>query len=117
MNVENKTRLSLIIWILALIAIGGVIGSLMKPEISAWYSTLNRFTLTPSLNSTFLYSFGRYGYSGLCAHLLSLPKNESGFAADDSIFIMDSVRKLLKFLYMAVQLRNIFICFCGKSKK
>ena len=102
MNVENKTRLSLIIWILALIAIGGVIGSLMKPEISAWYSTLNRFTLTPSLNSTFLYSFGRYGYSCLRPHFSSLPKDESRIAADDSLSVMDSVRNLLKLLHMAV---------------
>jgi benzodiazapine receptor len=47
MNAENKTYLSLIIWIVALIAIGGVIGSLTKPEISTWYGTLNRSTLTP----------------------------------------------------------------------
>ena len=47
MNAENKNHLSLIIWILALIAIGGAIGSLTKPEISTWYSRLNRSTLTP----------------------------------------------------------------------
>jgi benzodiazapine receptor len=47
MNAENKTRFSLIIWIMALIGIGGIIGSLTKPEISTWYSTLNPSTLTP----------------------------------------------------------------------
>jgi tryptophan-rich sensory protein len=47
MDETNKTHLSLIIWILALIVIGGAIGSLTKPEISTWYSTLNRSTLTP----------------------------------------------------------------------
>jgi len=31
----------------ALIAIGGIIGSLTKTEISTWYSTLHRSTLTP----------------------------------------------------------------------
>ena len=48
MNAENKSHLSLIIWIVALITIGGAIGSLTKPEISTWYSTLHRSTLTPS---------------------------------------------------------------------
>ena len=47
MNAENKNYLSLIIWIVALIVIGGVIGSLTKQEISTWYSTLSRSTLTP----------------------------------------------------------------------
>jgi hypothetical protein len=47
MNAENKKYFSLIIWIVALIAIGGIIGYLTKPEISTWYSTLNRSTLTP----------------------------------------------------------------------
>ncbi|MFO1257531.1 MAG: TspO/MBR family protein [Gammaproteobacteria bacterium] len=44
---KTKQHLSLIIWIVALIAIGGLIGSLTKPEISTWYSTLNRSSLTP----------------------------------------------------------------------
>lgn len=47
MSVKNKNYLSLIIWIVALIAIGGAIGSLTKPEIGTWYSTLNRSPLTP----------------------------------------------------------------------
>jgi len=47
MKVENKTRLSLIIWIVVLITMGGVIGSLTKPQISTWYNTLNRSSLTP----------------------------------------------------------------------
>jgi translocator protein len=33
---QNKNYLSLIIWIVVLIAIGGVIGSLTKPEITTW---------------------------------------------------------------------------------
>ena len=47
MNAANKTHLSLIIWILGLITIGSVIGSLTKPEIATWYSTLHRSRLTP----------------------------------------------------------------------
>jgi len=42
-----KNYCSLILWIVALIAIGGLIGSLTKPEISTWYNTLDRAPLTP----------------------------------------------------------------------
>ena len=67
MNAENKTRFSLIIWIIALIAIGGIIGSLTKPEISTWYRALNRSTLTPP-NYVFPFAwtilYGMIGASG-----------------------------------------------------
>lgn len=48
MDKAKKLLSSLILWILGLIVIGGVIGSLTKAEISSWYSTLSRSTLTPS---------------------------------------------------------------------
>jgi translocator protein len=51
MNAGNKKYFSLIIWIVALIAIGGVIGSLTKLEISSWYSTLHRSEI--SINNFF----------------------------------------------------------------
>lgn len=63
---------------------------------------LDTFLFPLPLNWTFPRSFGRYEYSGLCAHLPIFPKNESGFAAYDSLSVMDSVRKLLKLLHMAV---------------
>lgn len=70
MNAENKTYLSLIIWIVALIAIGGVIGSLTKPEISTWYSTLHRSTLTPP-NYVFPIAWTiLYGIIGICGWLI-----------------------------------------------
>jgi len=75
---QNKNHLSLIIWIVALIAIGGVIGSLTKPEISTWYSTLNRSTLTPP-NYVFPIAWTiLYGIIGVCGWLIwrasSFPK-------------------------------------------
>ncbi len=78
MNVENKNYLSLIIWIMAMIAIGGVIGSLTKPEISTWYSTLHRSTLTPP-NYVFPVAWTiLYGIIGACGwliwHKTSFPK-------------------------------------------
>jgi tryptophan-rich sensory protein len=70
MNAENKNHLSLIIWIIALIAIGGIIGSLTKPEISTWYSALNRSTLTPP-NYVFPVAWTiLYGIIGTCGWLI-----------------------------------------------
>lgn len=70
MKIQNKNHISLIIWIVALIAIGGVIGSLTKPEISTWYSTLNRSTLTPP-NYVFPVAWTiLYGIIGTCGWLI-----------------------------------------------
>ncbi|RTK92957.1 MAG: tryptophan-rich sensory protein [Rickettsiales bacterium] len=70
MKMQNKNYLSLIIWIVALIAIGGVIGSLTKPEISTWYSALNRSTLTPP-NYVFPVAWTiLYGIIGTCGWLI-----------------------------------------------
>lgn len=63
---QNKNHLSLIIWTLGLIAIGGIIGSLTKPEINTWYSTLNRSPLTPP-NYVFPVAWTiLYGIIGAC---------------------------------------------------
>ena len=43
----NKSYATLLIWIVTIIAIGSIIGSLTKPEISAWYNALHRAPLTP----------------------------------------------------------------------
>jgi tryptophan-rich sensory protein len=70
MNQGTKNHLSLIIWIVALIPIGGVIGSLTKPEISTWYSTLNRSNLTPP-NYVFPIAWTiLYGIIGACGWLI-----------------------------------------------
>lgn len=69
-----KNHLSLILWIVALIAIGGVIGSWTKPEISTWYSTLNRSTLTPP-NYVFPIAWTiLYGIIGACGWLIWRPQ-------------------------------------------
>jgi tryptophan-rich sensory protein len=71
---QNKVHLSLIIWIVGLIAIGSVIGSLTKPEISAWYSTLHRSTLTPP-NYLFPVAWTiLYGIIGGCGWLIWGPQ-------------------------------------------
>ena len=55
---------------MVLIGIGGVIGSLTKPEISTWYSTLNRSTLTPP-NYIFPIAWTiLYGMIGACSWLI-----------------------------------------------
>ncbi|MFN9000620.1 MAG: TspO/MBR family protein [Holosporales bacterium] len=78
MNAENKNYPSLIIWVVALIAIGGVIGSFNKPDISNWYGTLHRSTLTPP-NYIFPVAWTiLYGIIGACGWLIwrhqALPK-------------------------------------------
>ena len=58
------------LWIIALIGIGGIIGSLTKPEISTWYSTLNRAHLTPP-NYVFPVAWTiLYGMIGVCGWLI-----------------------------------------------
>lgn len=70
MNAGNKNYLSLIIWISALIAIGAIIGSLTKQEISVWYGTLNRSSLTPP-NYVFPLAWTiLYGAIGTCGWLI-----------------------------------------------
>lgn len=67
---QHKNYISLILWIVALIAIGGVIGSLTKPEISTWYSILNRSPLTPP-NYVFPVAWTiLYGIIGACGWLI-----------------------------------------------
>lgn len=70
MNAKNKTYLSLIIWIVGLITIGAVIGSLTKPEMSIWYSRLNRSNMTPP-NYVFPVAWTiLYGIIGACGWLI-----------------------------------------------
>lgn len=70
MKIQNKTLFSLILWITGLIAIGALIGSLTKPEISTWYSELNRSTLTPA-NYVFPIAWTMlYGMLGGCGWLI-----------------------------------------------
>ena len=78
MNPRTKNHLCLIIWVVALIAIGWIIGSLTKAEISTWYNTLNRSSLTPP-NYVFPVAWTiLYGAIGACGWVIwrepSFPK-------------------------------------------
>lgn len=80
MDKTSKNYISLILWILALIFIGFSIGYLTKPEISTWYSALNRSSLTPP-NYVFPIAWTvLYGLIGACGWLIwstsSSPKLE-----------------------------------------
>jgi benzodiazapine receptor len=69
-KMQNKSHLSLTIWIMALIAIGGIIDSLTKQEINTWYSTLHRARLTPP-NYVFPVAWTiLYGIIGACGWLI-----------------------------------------------
>jgi tryptophan-rich sensory protein len=66
----KSNKISLLIWIITIIAIGSVIGSLTKPEISTWYSTLHRSNLTPP-NYVFPIAWTiLYGIIGACGWLI-----------------------------------------------
>jgi benzodiazapine receptor len=80
----NKT---IIIWIIALIAIGGAIGSLTKPEISSWYSTLHRSTLTPP-NYVFPVAWTiLYGMIGAAGFLIWSASAFSGLSIIKSLYV------------------------------
>ena len=69
MRLKNS-NIFLVIWIVGLIAIGGVIGSLTKPEINTWYSVLNRSNITPP-NCVFPIAWTiLYGIIGACGWLI-----------------------------------------------
>lgn len=70
MDSSIKKNYSLVVWILALIAIGSGIGFFTKPEISTWYSTLHRSCLTPP-NYVFPVAWTiLYGIIGACGWLI-----------------------------------------------
>ncbi|MCP5369225.1 MAG: tryptophan-rich sensory protein [Rickettsiaceae bacterium] len=47
MNLASKNYISLITWVVILVLIGSIIGSLTKTEVNTWYSTLSRSPFTP----------------------------------------------------------------------
>jgi tryptophan-rich sensory protein len=66
----RKKYLTLITWIIALVAIGSIIGSLTIAKINTWYSTLNRSPLTPP-NYVFPVVWNiLYGAIGACGWLI-----------------------------------------------
>lgn len=70
MKAENSARFSLIVWMVALITVGGLIGSLTKSEIGTWYSTLHRSSLTPP-NYLFPLAWTiLYGMIGACGWVI-----------------------------------------------
>jgi benzodiazapine receptor len=69
-KMQIKNYLSLIIWIMALVSMGGIIGSFTKPEINSWYSALDRSRLTPP-NYVFPVAWTiLYGIIGACGWLI-----------------------------------------------
>lgn len=87
MNAGNKNYLSLPIWIVALIAIGGVIGSFTKPEISTWYSTLHRSTMTPP-NYVFPVAWTiLYGIIGACGWLIWRPQASPKLSVIKTLYV------------------------------
>lgn len=88
MKMQNKSYISLFVWILALILIGSIIGSLTKPEISTWYSTLNRAPLTPP-NYVFPIAWTiLYGVIGACGWLIWRASSLPNLKRIKSLFVI-----------------------------
>ncbi len=87
MDKRSKNYISLILWILALIFIGFSIGYLTKPEISTWYSALNRSSLTPP-NYVFPIAWTiLYGIIGACGWLLWRPQAFSKLSVIKTLYV------------------------------
>ena len=88
---QNNNYLSLIIWTLGLIGIGSVIGSLIKPEISIWYSTLHRSTLTPP-NYVFPVAWTiLYGIIGTCGFLIWRSQGFSKLSVIKTLYVIQLI--------------------------
>lgn len=91
MKIQTKNYLSLIIWIAALILIGSLIGSLTKQEISTWYSTLNRSSLTPQ-NYVFPIAWTiLYGAIGACGWIIWSTESCSYLSLIKSLYLIQLV--------------------------
>lgn len=76
---------------MALIAIGGLIGSLTKPEISTWYSTLNRAPLTPP-NYVFPVVWTiLYGMIGACGSLIWYKPSFQNLSVIKTLYIIQLI--------------------------
>jgi benzodiazapine receptor len=109
---KTSSKPLLIVWIVALVTIGGVIGSLTNPEISTWYSILNRSALTPP-NYVFPVAWTiLYGIIGACGWLIWL---QDSFKRQDVIKILYIVQLILNWswtpLFFHYHLTGISLIF------
>ena len=109
---KTSSKPLLIVWIVVLVTIGGVIGSLTKPEISTWYSILNRSALTPP-NYVFPVAWTiLYGIIGACGWLIW---QQDSFKRQDVIKILYIVQLILNWswtpLFFHYHLTGISLIF------
>ena len=91
MDKNNKNYISLTLWVGLLIAIGWVIGSLTKSEISTWYATLNRSPLTPP-NSVFPIAWTiLYTIIGICGWLIWLEPSGTQLKTIKTLYIIQLI--------------------------
>lgn len=88
---NNKNYISLTLWVGLLIAIGAIIGSLTKPEISTWYAMLNRSPLTPPnyvfpITWTILYTI-----IGICGWLIWLAPSGTQLKTIKTLYIIQLI--------------------------
>jgi benzodiazapine receptor len=87
----NKNYISLTLWVSLLIAIGAIIGSLTKPEISTWYAMLNRSALTPP-NYVFPIAWTiLYTIIGICGWLIWLEPSGTQLKTIKTLYIIQLI--------------------------
>ena len=107
MNQSTKNHLSLIIWTLGLMVIGGIIGSFIKPEISTWYNTLNRSTLT-SPNYIFLIDWTiLYGMIGACGWLIWHKSSSPNLSIIKTLYVTQLVTGLSLVVLIAMDILGV----------
>jgi benzodiazapine receptor len=112
---ENKNYLNLLLWIVALVVIGSLIGSFTKPEISIWYNTLIRSPLTPP-NYVFPIAWTiLYAIIGICGWILWSSPLSSNLRQIKTLYISELVLNWswtpLFFCYHLIGL-SLFVLIC-----
>ena len=111
---KNKNYLALMVWIVALIAIGSIIGSLTQAEIGTWYNTLKRSSLTPP-NAVFPVAWTMlYALLGICGWLIWRTRAFSGLKFIKSVFVTQLILNWswtpLFFHYHLIELALLVLC-------
>ena len=111
---KNKNLFSLIFWILSIITIGGIIGSLTKSQITIWYSILNKSTLTPP-NYVFPIAWTiLYGLIGTCGWLIWNSQTSSKIKTIKNLYIIQLILNWswspIFFNYHSIGIAMIILC-------
>lgn len=88
---STKSYISLSVWVVSLLLIGTLIGSLTKTEISTWYSSINRSSFTPP-NYVFPIAWTiLYTILAVCGWLIWKARSFSNLRLIKSLYVMQLI--------------------------